>query len=221
MCYGSADLTLGDARMQNAPVVVHADDAIPASSIASAFGVEMGPIIGTNILGHFLTTVDAPHARLLLSERGNPGARDQHLARLSGHVQETPFALLGEHFMISRGRIGEGRDVNFFIDSGLAAFRSDQGQAGLLASTSTLEAWGVPAPSADRFAEIPCSVALGPVRQDGLTALAVPDRTWRDFGAWAGIRVEALLSHAFLKKYVWTIDFERGVYLFHAAPDPR
>ena len=221
MCYGSADLTLGGARIQNAPVVVHADDAIPASSIASAFGVEMGPIIGTNILGQFLTTVDAPHARLILSRGVNAGARGLHIARLSGQVEEAPFALLGEHFMIARGRIGEDRDVNFFIDSGLAAFRSDQGQAGLLASTSTLQAWGIPAPSADRFAEIPCSVGLGPLRQDGLTAMAVPERTWRDFGAWSGIGVEALLSHAFLKKYAWTIDFERRVFLFHAATDER
>ena len=124
--------------------MVHADDAIPARTIASAFGVEMGPIIGTNILGQFLTTVDAPQARLILSGRDNPAARGQHFARLSGRVEEVPFALFGEHFMIARGRIGEDRDVNFFVDSGLAAFRSDQGQAGLLASTSTLESWGIP-----------------------------------------------------------------------------
>jgi hypothetical protein len=123
--------------------------------------------------------------------------------------------------MIARGRIGEDREINFFIDSGLAAFRSDQGQAGLLASTSTLEACGVPAPSEGRFTEISWPVVLGPLRQFGLTAVAVPNRTWRAFGTRGGIGVEALLSHAFLKEYAWTIDFERRVYLFHAASDGR
>jgi hypothetical protein len=50
-----------------------------------------------------------------------------------------------------------------------------------------------------------------------MTAVAVPDRTWRAFGDWSGIRVDALLSHAFLKRYTWTIDFDRHVYLFHEA----
>ena len=48
-----------------------------------------------------------------------------------------------------------------------------------------------------------------------MTAVVVPDRTWRAFGEWSGIRVEALLSHAFLKHYAWTIDFDRRVYLLH------
>ena len=215
ICYGAADLALGGASIRNAPVWVHADDTFPIGLVASAFGVEMGPIIGTNVFRQFLTTIDAPERRLLISQRGDAAARAAHLARLSGPANEVPFALLGEHLMIARGRIGEDRDLNFFIDSGLAFFRSDQGQAGLLLSASTLQACGIPAPSAGRFAEIPGPVALGPVRQHGMTAVVVPDRTWRAFGEWSGIRVEALLSHAFLKHYAWTIDFDRRVYLLN------
>ena len=200
VCYGAADLDLGGARIRNAPVSVHADDTFPAGAVASAFGVEMGPIIGTNVFRQFLTTIDAPQKRLLLSRRGDSTARAAHVdrlqGRLPGRVHEVPFALLGEHFMIARGRVGDARDVNVFVDSGLAFFRSDQGQAGLLVSTSTLEAWGIPAPPEGCFAEIPGPVALGALRQQGMTAVAVPDRMWRDFGDWSGIRVEALLSHA-------------------------
>ena len=54
---------------------------------------------------------------------------------------------------------------------------------------------GVPAPPAGRFAEIPGPIALGALRQNGLTAVAVPNRVWRDFGDWNGMRVDALLSH--------------------------
>ena len=217
ICYGAADLDLGGARIRNAPVSVHADDTFPVGAVASAFGVEMGPVIGTNVFRQFLTTIDAPQKRLLLSRRGDATARAAHVDRLSGHAHEAPFALLGEHYMIARGRVGDARDLNVFVDSGLAFFRSDQGQAGLLVSTSTLEAWGIPAPPEGCFAEIPGPVGLGPLRQQGMTAVAVPDRTWRGFGDWSGIRVEALLSHAFLKHYAWTIDFDRRVYVFHVG----
>jgi len=33
------------------------------------------------------------------------------MARLAGHAEEVPFALLGEHLMIARGRIGTDRDA--------------------------------------------------------------------------------------------------------------
>jgi hypothetical protein len=214
ICYGAADLGLGDAQLLNVPVWVHADTTFPIGAVATAFGVEMGPIIGTNVFHQFLTTIDAPGRRLVLSQRGDPAARAEHTARFSWHAEETPFTLLGEHFMIAKGRVGQDRDVNFFIDSGLAAVRTDQGQAGLIVSTSTLDAWGIPPPPAGRFAEMPWSLALGPLRQEGLTAVAVPDGVWRDFGDWSGIRVEALLSHACLKQYAWTIDFDRHVYTF-------
>jgi hypothetical protein len=217
VCYGAADLDLGAARIHNVPVCVHADDTLPVGAVARAFGVEMGAIIGTNVLQEFLSTIDAPGKRLILSARVDAAARAEHFARLSGHAVEVPFALLGEHLMIARGRLGETHDLNVFVDSGLAVFRTDQGQAGLLVSTSTLGEWGVPAPAAGHFAAIPQSIALGPLRQDGMTAVVVSDRTWREFGDWSGIRVEALLSHAFLKRYAWTIDFERRVFLFHAA----
>jgi hypothetical protein len=217
ICYGTADLDLAGARLRNVPISVHADAAVPIAAIARAFGVDMGPIIGTNVFRQFLTTIDAPGNRLILCRRGDPAASAEHLARLSGSPDEVPFAVLGEHYMIARGRIGTDRDLSFFIDSGLAIFTTDQGQAAMLVSRGTLEAWGLPQPASGRFAEIPQSIALGSVAQNGTTAFVVPDRTWRAFGDWSGIRVDALLSHAFLKKYAWTIDFDRRVYAFRGG----
>jgi len=58
-----------------------------------------------------------------------------------------------------------------------------------------------------------CSVplSLGPLKQRGLLLLAKDPVPFSPF--W-GIRVEGLLSHAFLKQYVWTIDFDERVYMF-------
>jgi len=214
--HGAADLELGEARLCNVPVAIHADHAFPAGVIASHFGVKLGPFIGTSVFERFLATIDSPGRRLILSARGDSAARDAHQKRLPRRQPtEAPFALLDSHFMIARGRLGAGRDLNLFIDSGLAAFTSEQGQAAVLASSSNLRDWRVPAPAQGRFAAIPEPVALASARRDGLTAFEVPDRAWRAFGDWHGVRVDALLSHGFLKHFVWTLDFDRMVYLFH------
>jgi hypothetical protein len=215
--HGFADLELGAIHLRNAPVAVH-EGVLPAGPIAAAFGVELGPIIGTNVLERFLTTVDAPGRRLLLSRRGDPGARAAHLARLGAARHEAPFALWSDHLMIARGRLGGLANANLFVDSGLVAFTLEQGQAALLASQSALASWGVGLPADGRFAELPGQLAIGAAARDGLTVYPIPDRTWRDFGDWGGIRVDALVSWGFLRHFSWTIDFDGRHYLFEEAP---
>jgi hypothetical protein len=159
-------------------------------------------------LEQFLATIDAPRNRVILSARGEVEARAKHRALLpSGEVVEARFGRLGSHLMIAPGRLHE-RATAFFVDSGLAAVRDDQGQASLLISSPMLEQLGIVRPRDGRVAELPGSVWLGGAEQSRLTAYPVPARTWREFGDWSGVRVEALLSHGFLKNYAWTLDFE-------------
>jgi hypothetical protein len=212
LCHGVADLELGSARFRNCPVLVHSDEAMPVRTVADAFNAEMNLVIGTCLLERFLSTIDSPGRRLVLSRRGNLSARSDHMARLDGRAYEVPFALLGSHLMIARGTIGTDRRVSFFIDSGLAVFRQDQGQAALLLRDLTVREWGIESPKADEFAEIRAPVALGAAAQLGLKAYVVPERTWRAFGDWSGMNVAALLSHAFFRHYRWTIDFDRHVF---------
>ena len=67
------------------------------------------------------------------------------------------------------------------------------------------------------FAAIPWPVALGSAERDDMTAFVVSNRTWRQFGDWSRLKVAALLSHAFFKRYSWTLDFDRQVYWLHEA----
>jgi len=215
--HGFADLELGPVHLRNVPVAVH-EGALPTGPIAEAFGVELGPIIGTNVLERFLATVDAPGQRLLLSRRGDTEARAAHLARLDSTQHEAPFALWSDHLMIARGRLGGVANANLFVDSGLVAFTAEQGQAALLASRSALASWGVGLPPDGRFAELPGPLSIGAASRDRMTAYPIPDSTWRDFGDWGGIRVDALVSWGFLRHFSWTIDFDRRHYLFGEAP---
>jgi hypothetical protein len=211
--HGMADLELGPITLHNVPVAVH-EGALPTGPIAEAFGVELGPIIGTNILERFLSTIDAPSRRLLLSQRGDVPARTEHLARLGETHHEAPFALWSDHLMIARGRVGNVPNANIFVDSGLVAGNTEQGQAAILAPQRALASWGVTQPEQGRFAELPGPVAIGTASRSDMTAYVVPNRTWRGFGDWGGIRVDALVSWGFLQHFAWTIDFDRRLYLF-------
>jgi hypothetical protein len=216
--HGLADLEIGPIRLHNAPVAVH-DGALPAEAIGAAFGVELGPIIGTNVLQRFLSTVDAPHQRLVLSRRGDAAARTEHLARLGGPHHAAPFALWSDHLMIARGRVGDVGNANLFVDSGLVAGNTEQGQAALLVPRRALARWGVTRPEAGRLAVLPGPLAIGTASRSEMAAHVVRDSVWRDLGDWGGIRVDALVSWGFLRNFAWTIDFDQRQYLFGERSD--
>jgi hypothetical protein len=212
VCHGVTDLGFGSIQLENVPILVH-DGQLAAAQIANAFGVELGPIVGTNVLEQFMSTVDGTKRRLYFSRRGDGTARDEHLRYLGNEAIEVPFVMWGDHYMIARGSVGEYSDLNLFVDSGLVALTENQGQAALLASDATLTSWGVSSVEATQLADLPGSVGLGAAVRRKMSAMRVSDATWRDFGDWGGIRVDALISWGFLKHFVWTVDFDRRVFL--------
>jgi len=216
VCYGVADLELKTARLTNVPVAVH-ETLQGARQMAEHLGVELGPLIGTNVLQQFLTTIDGPGKKLILSRRGDPVARADHMRRLPGVVAEIPFVMWSDHLMLARSSVGSQTSINLFVDSGLAVFTQEQGQAAVLAPQRILASWGTIPPAPGRLAELPGPLALGGASQDGMTAFGVPDKTWKGFGDWGGIRVDGLISWGFLKHFCWTLDFDRRVYIFGRA----
>ncbi len=215
VCYGITDLEIASVRLHNVPVAVH-HGVLQTEEIARAFGVDLGPIIGTNVLQQFLVTVDAPGRQLVLSPRGDAATRAAHLGRLVGEAHETPFVLWSDHRMIVRARVGSRDDVQLFVDSGLVAV-TQQGQAALLAPRSTLRTWGASIPPSPSFAEVPGAVEVGGVSRDRCTAFVISDRDWRKFGDWGRIEVSALVSWGFLNHFAWTIDFDHYTYSFSRA----
>jgi hypothetical protein len=216
VCHGVAEtFEIGPLRFRNVPVAIL--EGLPAEQIAAAFGVELGPVIGTSILQRFLTTIDSPGRRFVFSKRGDAGARTKHLSLIQGVAKtrhETPFILWNSHYMIARGNIDNVAPVNFFVDSGLVAANAEQGQAALLVSEDVLAGWRVSKPEENRFAALPGKLGIGGASREQMMAFALPDAKWREFGDWGGIKVDALASWGFLKHFAWTIDFDRHIYLF-------
>ncbi|GAA5081745.1 hypothetical protein HNP84_000055 [Thermocatellispora tengchongensis] len=193
------ELVLGDVRLTNVPV-----DILPTFT-----GVQDLVIMGTNLLQCFLATIDHPASRLILAPRGTPPPPGLRI----------PFYLWGDHYMFARGGYGERRDLTFFIDSGLVmVHQADDGPPRQACAYATRRqyrvAWGIPRHrAATAFHEAEHPVRLGPLEQPGHLLATTPTRRtpWSSFG---GVRIHGLLSHAFLSRYAWTLDFDRHEYTF-------
>ncbi|MEW6745673.1 MAG: retropepsin-like aspartic protease [Planctomycetota bacterium] len=201
--------TIGEALLENVPVV----------ALASLVGQQDFIIFGTNILERFLATIDYRKEQLILSPSGDPELRKGHLAHLGTRATEVPFFLWGTHYMFARGRVGDRDDLNFFVDSGLVSLHPDgKGsvrRAAFRAAQADLEAWGLdPELVRKGVFESPVPLSLGPLQQTGLLFLAQGKPPVTSLG---GVRIDGLLSHAFLRNTTWTLDFEKHRYLFHSG----
>ncbi len=201
-------MKLGDAVLTNIPVVV-------APSVDRI-------IFGTNVIERFLSTLDYPNRRLILSPRGNAKLTKEHLGMLPTRRTEVPFYLWDDHYMFARGGLGERKGLNFFVDSGLVAFYClpDLRQAAFTAPFDALVDYGYRPEEIKRGGFLSRhALSLGPLVQDGhaFHGGGNPGDKRYEFG---GVRIDGLLSHAFLKKYAWTIDFDRHVYVFSEPENP-
>lgn len=207
--YGIADrVVLGDLVLRNVPVDV----------LSSLTGDHDFVVAGTNLLESFLSTFDYPKQRLLLSQRGQPSAEAAHRALLPANASVVPFYLWADHFMFARGGLGARQDLNFFVDSGLVFLREDGRQASFTTSKRRLRELGVPSrPDRGGFFDFSGTLTLGPLREER-PLLIVGAAGEQTFG---GVRIHGLISHAFLKRYAWTIDFDARQYRFgHASGEP-
>ena len=209
--YGIADrLVLGDAVLHNVPVDV----------LSSLRGAGDLIIFGTNVLQRFLSTFDYPGRRLILSPRGDGTAARAHAAMLPAEQVTVPFYLWSDHFMFARGGIGARRDLNFFVDSGLVSLHPDGNggtrQASFTSSKRRLKEFGIARGEINRlFFEFPARLTLGPLAEDR-PMVVVGAAGDQNFG---GVRIDGLISHAFLSRYVWTIDFDSHEYRFAPGCD--
>ncbi|MBA7933779.1 hypothetical protein HV127_21420 [Klebsiella sp. RHBSTW-00215] len=127
--------------------------------------------------------------------------------------------------MIVKGAINGKEGMTFFLDSGL-----DDPEASILLQQGALDYVGIKRDPQDAFVpdnskgglggggfEITRlsidSVALGPLKQTGLTGLfgVLPDALYH---TESGMILDGFISHQFLRHYKWTIDFDSMVMTF-------
>lgn len=174
-------------------------------------------IFGTNILEQFLATIDYPNSRFLLTPRNRKDLYPKHLALLPKRKERLPFYMWGDHYMFAKGSFNKISELNFFFDSGLVALAEIDGelkQAPFTVSKEKLISWGFDEDELckSRFFPTTYSLAVGGlVQKNTLIWYDVNLEKDRSFG---GVRIDGLISHAFLSKYSWTIDFDKHEYIF-------
>ncbi len=201
----AGELKIGDATLTNVPVNVVSvlDDADQPKAVQI--------ILGTQVLAQFLSTWDNVGQRLVLSPRRDAAIRERHLAALPTGGQEIDFYMLGDHFLLVKGEVGERTDQVFFLDTGLVAVDAEGRQAALAITPAVAKEWGL---KGQPFSPSPGAIRLGPLEQAGHSVMTL------DFAKgvpWYGVEVGALLSHGFLKSCVFTLDFDRRKLLVAQA----
>ncbi|MBS1515117.1 MAG: aspartyl protease family protein [Bacteroidetes bacterium] len=185
---------------------------VPVEIVESLKGFQ---IFGTNILEQFLCTVDYPGQRFIFTPRARTELFKSHFDMLKGNAEEMPFYLYSDHYMFAHGGFNELDSLLFFIDTGLLIVNPAGIQAGFNASKESLLNFGYNDEELEKnkFLDKSNTISLGILRQENVLVYYNPKlEKDRVFGE---IQTAGLLSHAFLSKYKWTIDFNANKYYFH------
>lgn len=168
----------------------------------------------------FLSTTHYPQGKLILRKKSAEGYKLFEEQNRGKEITRLPFALHGTHLMMAKGSLNDQSDLTYFVDSGLAS------QASLSAPTQTLKYAGIPLPkktldpdgegggggvwASGSFAIQ--KLALGSLSHENVLGEygSRPDSSY-----WAnGFIEDGLISHSFLRRYAWTIDFDKMQYSF-------
>jgi len=180
-------------------------------------------ILGTGILKQFLSTLDYPGKQLILRERSAHGRKLFRQETGEKNTNPLHFALFNTHWMLAKGGVNDLQNLTFFVDSGLAH------EAAFAAPCQTLEMAHIPLPEThideDSSGGGGGAWASGTfkVEQLGLGSLVqkhllgeygsrTPETYWQ-----AGFIIDGLISHSFLKRYAWTLDFDAMLMHFMEA----
>lgn len=200
---GVAEFSVGRVSATNVPVHVVEPLGQPQTRDVVVFG--------TTFLSNFLTTIDYPRRRLILSARSDATASERHRSEIAPFEAAMPFYMWSDHYMFAKGSLDSNTNLNFFVDTGLVDTRRGK-QAAFLTSTEILKSMGYSETELSRpFIDLHGALALGSLSQDGLLAVHIADYQPTSFG---GVAISGMIAHAFLERYVWTLDFESHVYGF-------
>jgi predicted aspartyl protease len=200
-------LTAGDWTIKNLPVLV-----IGLRQLSEAFGVKrVDGVIGTNLLYHFLATIDYPHGELVLRRKTTKSLK-QFEAASSGKRVAVPFWIASDHFMVGWGRVETTPPVLLFVDTGTAG-------AGVALAESVIKEAGIKleedkafegAGGGGKVKFVPYTVrqlSFGDIQEKnvpGLYAVSGPFPYENTFG----FDLAGMVGHDFFKPYAVTFDFE-------------
>jgi hypothetical protein len=212
-------LTIGEVTLNSIPIKL---GSIQRFSEIFSNQFAISGILTTGILQQFLATIDYPEGQLILRARNEESRNNLINEFTQKKITSIPFVLSLTHLMICKGSINDRGGLNLFIDSGLA-----DSEAALCLPKQTLDYLGIPPPvtkvdpnaigglagggfPVGRFTIEKCG--LGSLNQNATVGLygIFPPELYHE----CEFIVDGLISHQFLKKYNWTIDFDAMIMIF-------
>ena len=211
-------LKLNQVTLHNNPVTI-----LPTRRFSKGFAegqYQLDGILGTGVLKHFLSTVDYGNEKLILRPRDEAGKAAFEKSLKGKQASKVPFVLNQTHMMMAKGSLNDCEGLTFFVDSGLDS------EAAMTAPAQTLKDAGIPEPEvkldensigggggnyASGLFDIQ-KLGLGPLVQENLKGefgSETPESYWEN-----GFIQDGLISHRFLRKYAWTIDFDSMEMVF-------
>ena len=165
--------------------------------------------IGTNLLYHFLATLDFPHEELVL-RRKTAKSLEQFAAASSGNSVAVPFWIASDHFMVGWGRVETMPPALLFVDTGLAG-------AGVKLAEPVIKQAGIKleedkasegAGAGGKLKIVPYTVrqlSFGGIQEDNVSGLYDGPFPWENT---FGFHLAGMVGHDFFKPYAVTFDFE-------------
>jgi hypothetical protein len=198
-------LTLGSWTLKNVPVGM-----LPLRSLSNGFEIpRLDGCIGTNVLYHFLSTIDYPAEELVLRRKTVPNL-EKFQSTITSKDHVIPMWMAGDHFMVAWGQVEKIPPALFFIDTGLAGAGVKLAASAIKAARIILQEHNasVGAGGGGQFTIVPyevSKVSLGTVHEKNVSGIYDGPFPWEN--AW-GFHVDGMLGHVFFKRYAVTFDFE-------------
>lgn len=214
--YAKADsLKIGDVTIKSIPVVLTSIGR--ASKMLTDGKYPISGVLSTGDLRQFLSTIDYPNGKLILRPKTEEGRRSLEKDLKGKKVVEVPFALGITHLMTIKAAVNGKYPLNLFVDSGLA-----DSEASLAFPKQTLDFLGIPIPETEILPEDLGGPGGGgfPIGKFEIDELAIGPLAQKNLIGYYGVFpsdiylasefiIDGIVSHNFLKKYSWTIDFSR------------
>lgn len=198
-------LTLGDWTLYNVPVAM-----LPLRQLSADFGVKhLDGCVGTNVLYHFLATLDYPRGKLVLRKKTAKNLKEFEKAS-AGKSVAVPIWMASDHFMVAWGQINSTPPTLLFIDTGLAGAGVKLAESMIKAADIKLEEDKATegAGGGGKLRIVPYvvrQVSLGAIKEENVAGLYDGPFPWeKSFGFY----LAGMVGHDFFKPYEVTFDFD-------------
>jgi Aspartyl protease len=199
-------ITVGDWTVKNLPIIV-----LPLRQVSEGLGVKrIDGCIGTNLLYHFLATLDYRNGELVLRRKTAKGNK-LFAANSSGKGNAVPFWIAGDHFMVGWGRVETIPPALLFVDTGLSGAGVKLAESVIKQAKITLEQDKATqgAGAGGQLTTVPYVVrrlSFGSVEENNVPGLYDGPFPWEET---FGFHLAGMVGHDFFKRYSVTFDFEK------------